>query len=201
MSKYDFDEWTKNTVLTCLAHNDNVLVLRFAHPGSLFNSETITFSHVASVVNTIVFSGDGGCAVFKPTWNPINPTDYRTLNFGYFMEKVAATDRETYTWNYDDKLSDFENLCKEDYSPEEYEYLKNVANNNEYDNGEFVAILECERSPVDSEIIEDGVELGRRYSISMYLYYELLIALSKLGTQPWKLKTGETIEIGEEVNE
>lgn len=191
-----FEVWTKNTVLTCLAHNDNVLMLRFAHPGTIIFGETITFSHLDGPVNTIMLDGDGGCAVFKPTWNPLKPTDYRTFNFGYFMEKLATASRDVFTWHSDDKIADFNDLDEEDYSADEHEYLRSVANNDEYDSGEIVAMMEYQYSSVDSDVVEDAVRLGRRYSSSMHLYYQLLCAVSKLGERPWQLQTGESIKIG-----
>lgn len=194
----NFDEWTKNTVLTCLAHNKNVLVLRMAHPGSMVNSETITMSHVDGPVNSIAFNGDGGSAIITPTWDPLQVTDYREFSLGYFMEKLSTAGKDIYTWNADDKITDFEDLAEDDYSENEYEYLRSVANNSEYDDGELVAMMEYQYvSDIDGEVVEDAIRLGRRLSGRMQLYFALLQAISELGDKPWKLKTGEEIIIGD----
>lgn len=87
-------EWFKNHKATVVNLSDDVQILTWAEPGTIFYKIDYLFYK-----NMIYITGDLRDAVFNTTWYPKWDTNWLKTELSYFAEKISATDYGKYEWD------------------------------------------------------------------------------------------------------
>lgn len=218
MNKYEMQEfnvWINDTQLRCLAHANNLLILQFKRPGTILYSETVTMlNDNPDSLGTIHFSGDGGEASFRTTWNPILPVDYHEYSSSYLHEKLTSIGRDEYQRTGDSIDKDFEIYSQElesDYADDKLTRDKALRllndihdtvvdyqdSSDETIENEVYRLREYDdemRNFWDWEAIEDYARMGRRFSTAMRMYHAMLCRLYDV--KAYELQAGDVINLG-----